>query len=805
MTRIKKINLEGFRGVQSNFVLDLEKTGQPLLLYGDNGSGKSTIADAIEWFLFDKVSHLKGEEIAKKHDGIRNKDISESQETSVELEFSNNSFNGKKELKVKGDKYQVKTTPNDKDKFKEYLSKTNKENIVIRNDQLINFIVSTKSERLADISELIGYGEVTKLKGILRKAVGDISSAIKAKAYESQITSKQSQLLETIKANVYDDTQFLKAVDNIVKPLKLEGAIDNWEKLNALKKELEKVEIGEDEKNKAFIKEALSRLNSQEEVYSKLVEDHKDFVSSYEELVKNKEKIKGLRLKLLLDSAREAIEKQYHENESCPVCLTEMPTKDLLSQIKVRVEELKVLEENKTNLDESRNYCLIQVKEAIEPYSDISRDDLLNKEIFKKLSGKIKKIFQSLELSKEELSKNINLADECQYNALNVSLDDRTEIISDFNEIDKQIKPSANPKIKIGQAIVLAESLYKDYVQLSKEKEAIKAQRDTLERIYNDFTTAQKQELERFLGTISSDMNSYFKFMNPNDDIDQVELKTIENTDGDFVGIAYHLNNFRGATLEAPKAYMSESYLNCLGLCLFLASVKSFNKENKFFVLDDVVSSFDKKHRTLFARLLSEKFSDWQPVVLTHEDEWFSILASMVRGKNWKIKTTKWNNKTGTSVELKIPDLKSQIDKKFADNDSLGLGNLLGRYTEALLKQLCENLEARLPFRANSSNEDRSFEDLFNALKARLKDKKTGLDQNVVITNLATTQFFRNKTSHGNGFGENINDMKVCYDDLVKFENVFTCSKGYLLSVKYYDQVTQKIRTKSGELEYKWA
>ena len=62
MATIEKIKIKGFRGVRDELELTLPNS-KSLLLYGDNGSGKSSILDAIEWFLTDSVSHLKGEEI----------------------------------------------------------------------------------------------------------------------------------------------------------------------------------------------------------------------------------------------------------------------------------------------------------------------------------------------------------------------------------------------------------------------------------------------------------------------------------------------------------------------------------------------------------------------------------------------------------------------------------------------------------------------------------------------------------------------------------------------------------------------
>lgn len=68
-TKIKSISIAGIRGIKDSISLSLNE--KSVLLYGDNGTGKSSISDAIEWFYTDKVSHLSGSEIDLK-DALRN-------------------------------------------------------------------------------------------------------------------------------------------------------------------------------------------------------------------------------------------------------------------------------------------------------------------------------------------------------------------------------------------------------------------------------------------------------------------------------------------------------------------------------------------------------------------------------------------------------------------------------------------------------------------------------------------------------------------------------------------------------------
>lgn len=46
--KIKKIEINGIRGIRESLAIPLE--GKSIIIYGDNGSGKSSITDSIEWY-----------------------------------------------------------------------------------------------------------------------------------------------------------------------------------------------------------------------------------------------------------------------------------------------------------------------------------------------------------------------------------------------------------------------------------------------------------------------------------------------------------------------------------------------------------------------------------------------------------------------------------------------------------------------------------------------------------------------------------------------------------------------------------
>ncbi|MBC8147250.1 MAG: ATP-binding protein, partial [Bacteroidetes bacterium] len=58
MKRIKKIEINHFKGLYGKHEIDLTNTGNNLMLYGENGSGKSSVAKAIKFFFQSSVKDI---------------------------------------------------------------------------------------------------------------------------------------------------------------------------------------------------------------------------------------------------------------------------------------------------------------------------------------------------------------------------------------------------------------------------------------------------------------------------------------------------------------------------------------------------------------------------------------------------------------------------------------------------------------------------------------------------------------------------------------------------------------------------
>ncbi len=68
--KIQRLVMHAFRGVPGEMTVDFGN-GESIVVYGDNGTGKSTIADALEWYFTGEIELLshEGRQHAVRHVG----------------------------------------------------------------------------------------------------------------------------------------------------------------------------------------------------------------------------------------------------------------------------------------------------------------------------------------------------------------------------------------------------------------------------------------------------------------------------------------------------------------------------------------------------------------------------------------------------------------------------------------------------------------------------------------------------------------------------------------------------------------
>lgn len=194
-----------------------------------------------------------------------------------------------------------------------------------------------------------------------------------------------------------------------------------------------------------------------------------------------------------------------------------------------------------------------------------------------------------------------------------------------------------------------------------------------------------------------------------------------------------------------------------------------------------------------------------QIFLFTHEKDWFEYVANIVKGRNWVVTKMIWDYDKGASLEIPLIDLKKKIKNKLKMSEASGVGNMIRKYLEHLLKEICFGLEVKIRFLYNDQNENRMSDELLSGLRGELRKRKCEIKDSPVLDRLGESLFVGRKTSHDSSYKECVSDLEVFFNDVSGLENLFTCDGCQSkISKKYYDPVEKLIRCKCGNKTYTW-
>lgn len=801
MAKIKTIKINGLRGVREPLTLDLNK--KSILVYGDNGTGKSSVTDSFEWFFYDKIEHLSNEEIGRRkgRDALRNIFIPETEDSFIELTFDENNLDSKKSI----DNSLKTFNSNETDDFKKFIASSFSERLILRYRDLVQFIIAGKTDKLKELQNIIGFSEVQNIRDLLKRNGARIARNIKSANYDNLKNVQQSTILENLGQNAYTDEQLFDGANKLIKPLKLEIEIKSRQDINTVLKKIESKEDSELLNQINFytkIKESVAQIEGN---VDNINNSYSTFYDSFNALKKDPEKVKNLQLLILLQEGKSVLKKDVVEDDYCPLCQQEKSKIDLLQDLNIRIEELELLNKEKEKVDNNSKDLQNTIKPNISAIEGLLTEKLFEKEDYTKLKETVEEIKTSLnnhlDESKKQLTEKLSDKEKIKFAKKEIE-----ELTSELVKTIKKLTESkeANLKFKTYTKLFQSAKAYVEYLKIEKEQSVLANQQATFDLLYEDFIKRQEEALNVFLTMFSNDINDFYTTMNPNEKVEDIKLVPLKKND-ELVGITIEYSFFN-ETHTPPIAYLSESHINCLGLSFFLASVRAFNKESKFFVLDDVISSFDRSHRYRFAQLLTTKFSDFQVILLTHEKEFFELVSSEVKSKGWILNNFKWTKDNGTGIERGIADIKDRIKKKIEDKNTDGLGNDIRVYTERVMKRVALEIEAKVAYRNNDINEKRMAPELLDAVQSKLAKASKELKEKADIPKIkGMPMFIGNTTSHDNSFQESIEDLEAIWGDVKDLIQNFYCSDcDKFLSLKFYDNVENKIRCGCGNLKFDW-
>lgn len=320
--KLKTLIIKAFRGIPD---LELNLDGKSEIIRGDNGSGKSSLVDAIEFFFTGSLSSLKGTQGLSFERHAPHVSFSPDK-VSVTVYFDPGNISLSR---------TITSPPTQPPVLKSYFEIAQKGTCILRRAQLLEFIISQPADRFRAISNIIGIQHLDDYE-LMLKGIRDHFAEIRD-AQEIAQTTNWKNLQDALGKIVSTDEEILSALNAKLQLLQLP-------KLSSLQ------EI--DQHSESLIKRVRSTTDStRSRLFEQVVASTKISLPDSAELVQSiqqaNDKIrnlldeharKSLALKELLTRGQEVL-KQWETN-TCPLCGQTLDTAELNSDLQKRLETI---------------------------------------------------------------------------------------------------------------------------------------------------------------------------------------------------------------------------------------------------------------------------------------------------------------------------------------------------------------------------------------------------------------------------------------------------------------------------------
>ena len=220
--KAKNLVVQSFRGINDEISLDLEDF---TILYGENGTGKSSFVNSLEYLFVQKLDFLSRSTIKKS--AYVNENSSKS-DVLIELNLDDGEY-----IRLNG------TRKSHSPIFDDILENPYVKNasFVINRDRLLKFIEGTSGNRYKAIMELLGIKKLDKIQDVLSPSIKAVKQEynFKINNYEDDL-----ELLEELKYSLDEDSQSISNIkrftDSIINDIEINKKqnIEDKEKLSRL-------------------------------------------------------------------------------------------------------------------------------------------------------------------------------------------------------------------------------------------------------------------------------------------------------------------------------------------------------------------------------------------------------------------------------------------------------------------------------------------------------------------------------------------------------------------------------------------
>jgi energy-coupling factor transporter ATP-binding protein EcfA2 len=596
--KLQKLTLKGFRGATRESTLHFLPDKKVTMIFGENGSGKSTIVDAFSFLCEGSLGSVR------ERSGTKTSHVVAVGSQSGALSVSLTTDKGTWTARLSGSNPVV--TP-----------QTPLPSVrVLRRSTILKVIEAQPKPRFETLKSFIDLSGIENSENALRNALDQANRDLDQitrnilqaedglKGYwesEGKPDSDSIKWAETIVAQDASTTDAQKKVISTYKTA-LEAARNSAATLEERRVELE-----------AAVKTASEAATALKDAQNSISEQSSDMLE-------------------VLQSAQKFI---AHTDplENCPVCSQSVDRNELAANVEQRIQSMASLKtahanalkatRSKDTADSGYKRQLTDCAKKVRALAGVHSTNL--PECLKKLDLAGVNLVVTDASSDEEIVKQI------------------ASLLPQIPQIIQTLDTEAD---SLGSFLTRQKAL-KSFLQQIKDNRTKQVE---TERILSGLAVAlpivegkRKEFVRLILHEISDEVDKLYLEMHPNESLGGLKLILRENVKGSLELQA----DFHSEKEIPPQAYFSESHLDTLGLCIFLALAKKY--KTQIIILDDVVTSVDATHLERFIRLIDREADHFDHVVLTtHYRPWrdqyryhqqAGAKMTFVELRNWTLNT----------------------------------------------------------------------------------------------------------------------------------------------------------------------
>ncbi len=661
-----------------------------IVVFGTNGAGKSSFVDATEACIArGKVSHLANEYSGRYQEkALVNTHRPQGTSSSVAVTLADGS-----QVTARWTKGSVLFDGGSASPLCDWSYRRT----ALRQEEMAEFIKSTKSEKYSALVPLLGLGHLETAAENLRKAQREIEGV-----------SKVAQLRQEVAAIAHRRQELFPGADDAALTARLA----------ALKKQYLRPDFSAVEPNEvasgiltavqariASLDAASREAAALQEIITNKMQGHLGAVrGAAARVAKVTEPLIKERLNVI-DAASDFADELATDQQSvaCPACGTSVPVTQFRDHLQAEKERLI---EATSLFEELKAAVTLLCDEVARLKGVFERRDLANWRAANAARLLLVQDFlKVLDLRARRTS--------CSEDDLR-SFEQNFGALIEVAEATMKTSPDVEALISDKDQITLLRADIAAEGKRSRVKrvDALMTYIGLVEQFVRKEITAQSK---RVFGSISSSIQQLWDVLHPHKRITAVRLHVPRNADK-AIDVALQ---FHGVDLESPRLTLSEGQRNALGLCIFLAMAKQDGGQQCPIILDDVVISLDREHRSHVAKLLMEHFADRQLILLTHDREWYFELQRFLPRSKWSFSLLL--PFAGPTIGIRIADEAGDFDRARAkiDIDPEDAESNVRRIMDNLLSEVAEQLEVPIPYVRGHANDHRTAGHFAGRIAAR--------------------------------------------------------------------------------------